>query len=131
MGNYAHHKTFKAHKSKIFSVISTDEMLITAAKEKKVKFWINFNEEYQVEHRASISWLAVTDQKRLLFTADTNGVVICTNIHTRYSVKYDEFDDKTIVSMAAMEDMLVIMFRDHFIVINYVDYVDLDFYKYI
>ena len=94
-------------------------MLITAAKEKKVKFWINFSEEYQVEHKASISCLAVTDQKTLLFTADTNGVVICTNIHTRYSVKYDEFDDKTIVSMAAMEDTLVIMFSDHFIVINY------------
>ena len=43
--NFTLFKNFKAHKAVIKSVLSTDEILITAAKEKKVKFWINFNEE--------------------------------------------------------------------------------------
>ena len=130
LANFSHVKNIKAHKATIKTVIATDDMLITAAKEKKVKFWINFNEEYQVEHKYRVTCCAMTNAKTLLFTADINGVIMCTNIHTRYSVKYTHFKE-LIVGMAALEDSLVVVFNNHFILIRYVDYIDLDFYKYI
>lgn len=128
--NFTHVRNFKAHKATIKAMLATDDMLITTAKEKKVKFWSNFNEEYEVEHKHRITCAAMTNSKTLLFTADINGVIMCTNIHTRYSVQYTEFSE-LIVGMAALEDSLVVVFHNHFIHLRYTDYIDLDFYKYI
>jgi WD40 repeat protein len=69
-------RTFKAHKSKVFEVLNVSDYLITAAKDKSVKFWLNFKESYFIEHHHRVKAITITPNKKLIFSSDISGAII-------------------------------------------------------